>query len=341
MKKHLSERDLLDHQFGLQSARRAAHMAAHLEACEDCRRAADGLKRRFAVLDALKEQPEAPERLIADTLRAIRLQKPDAPAWSPARLFVILGTAAAAALVLVIANPWHAPVVLSRKAERMELAAAVEPSAPEPEALESDLVVEDSFREPLLAGSAKDEEWNEGADKKLDAAPAEMAAFRMAEPPRQQAALSLEESSVRAKTFAARRAGQPLPAAAPAVPPAATDWQAGPGGTVIVETREHPIAPAKGGAAAAFVRTWDVSAVNTGSVPVRVSVFRALAPSGASVEVSDPAVQVTTQAGPRAALTVRVPAAGRKDFRYSVTGPVLLDDPPGGLSVQPEEGVTP
>ncbi len=105
MNAHLTDQAILDHQFQLDSPRRARKAESHLAECADCRARAAQLHQNLSRLDALKTPTEAPERLIADTLRTILQKTP-----SEERLFRptwvwIAGPVAIAALLLIMIYP--------------------------------------------------------------------------------------------------------------------------------------------------------------------------------------------------------------------------------------------
>ncbi|MBU1694040.1 MAG: zf-HC2 domain-containing protein, partial [Verrucomicrobia bacterium] len=101
MKHHLKEQHILEHLFGLSAPEEAARIEQHLAECADCRRHAELLRNRFAALETLRETEEASERLIADTLRRVRTDRPARVVRFPAFAW-LTGAAAVAALLLAV-----------------------------------------------------------------------------------------------------------------------------------------------------------------------------------------------------------------------------------------------
>lgn len=138
MSRHLTDRQIVEHLYQLSGNRQAARATRHLDGCARCRERAEQLRLRLAALDGLREAPEAGERLIADTLRRVRLDEGGArPEAVSARWAWTAGLAAAAALMLVLVAAGPFGLLRSRSsrvamAERMPEAPAAEPAAPEP-----------------------------------------------------------------------------------------------------------------------------------------------------------------------------------------------------------------
>jgi hypothetical protein len=95
MKRHLTEKQLIEYQFKLADDRLTAVYADHLAACEQCRGHLAQVERRFSSLDLLKDEVRASDELIARTLaqaarprrgRVVRLW----PAWASAAAAVIV-----------------------------------------------------------------------------------------------------------------------------------------------------------------------------------------------------------------------------------------------------------
>ena len=104
MKRHLTEKQLIEYQFKLADDRPTAAYAKHLAACEQCRSHLARIERKFAALDLLRDQIKASDELIARTVaqaaesgprRIIRLW----PAWIGAAAAVIV-----IAAVLIVNN---------------------------------------------------------------------------------------------------------------------------------------------------------------------------------------------------------------------------------------------
>jgi len=65
MKRHLTERELIEYQFKLASEAQAEEIAEHLKDCGRCRESHEKLKRKFAALDLLRDGTEVSEGLIS------------------------------------------------------------------------------------------------------------------------------------------------------------------------------------------------------------------------------------------------------------------------------------
>lgn len=100
MNAHPRDEELIDHAFGLLEGDTAARLDRHVADCAECRVRQAGLRERLGQLSLLQGAVEAPEPLITDTLRRIRLAGP-APASSWSRWLILGGAAAAAALALI------------------------------------------------------------------------------------------------------------------------------------------------------------------------------------------------------------------------------------------------
>ncbi|UCG59079.1 MAG: hypothetical protein JSU70_06135, partial [Phycisphaerales bacterium] len=69
---HPAEQQLIDYEFKLSSGAQAGEVAEHLAQCEDCQRRLDGLRRKFAALDLLRDEPGASEDLISRAVAQAR-----------------------------------------------------------------------------------------------------------------------------------------------------------------------------------------------------------------------------------------------------------------------------
>jgi len=133
MKRHLTERELIEYQFNLASDTRLKENAGHLEGCAQCREHLEQLKRKFAALDLLRQDTKISEDLISQVIEQAKqpvrtrrlavtpvvtaLLKAKKPAW--------IGAAAAVLLVglLLVAH-------LNKQAvPRREVAKGPEPAA--------------------------------------------------------------------------------------------------------------------------------------------------------------------------------------------------------------------
>ena len=104
MKRHLTEKELIEYQFELASEKQAREISSHLKDCADCRRLAEQLKRKFATLELLREEPQVSDKLIAETIaQAKRGTKPTMflfrkPVWIPVAAVFLMG------LILLVSN---------------------------------------------------------------------------------------------------------------------------------------------------------------------------------------------------------------------------------------------
>jgi len=125
MKRHLTERELIEYQFELASDARTQEIAGHLQDCAQCQARLEQLKRKFAALELLREELEPSEDLISRVLAEVskpvraRVVSFRRPAW--------IGAAAAVLLM-------GALLLVSRLGrEQLEPRKVVkEPSAPKP-----------------------------------------------------------------------------------------------------------------------------------------------------------------------------------------------------------------
>ncbi len=96
MKNHLTEKELIEYQFKLASEARAEEIAEHLKDCARCREGLEGLKRKFAALDLLRDETKVSEDLISQVIA--QAEKPTQakivsfrkPAWITAVAAVLL-----------------------------------------------------------------------------------------------------------------------------------------------------------------------------------------------------------------------------------------------------------
>ena len=125
MKRHLTERELIEYQFELASDARTQEIAGHLQDCAQCKEHLEQLKRKFEAMELLREELEPSEDLISRVLAEVsepvraRVVSFRRPAW--------IGAAAA---VLLMASL----LLVSRLGrEQLEPRKVVkEPSAPKP-----------------------------------------------------------------------------------------------------------------------------------------------------------------------------------------------------------------
>ena len=76
MKRHLTERELIEYRFRLSSDDQVSTSVEHLVDCAECRERLEKLNRKFAALDLLREDINAPEELIS---QAVEQAKQPAP----------------------------------------------------------------------------------------------------------------------------------------------------------------------------------------------------------------------------------------------------------------------
>jgi hypothetical protein len=72
MKRHLTEKELIEYRFRLASDDEVAAWAEHIARCAECRERLERLSRKFAALDLLKEDVHASEELIAKVVEQAR-----------------------------------------------------------------------------------------------------------------------------------------------------------------------------------------------------------------------------------------------------------------------------
>ena len=68
MKRHLTEKEIIEYQFELISAEGAERIGGHLESCVDCRGLAEKLKLKFGALDLLRGEMKVPAGLICEAV---------------------------------------------------------------------------------------------------------------------------------------------------------------------------------------------------------------------------------------------------------------------------------
>jgi hypothetical protein len=96
MKRHLTERELIEYQFELVSDVRMEEIVGHLRGCAQCQSRLEQLKRKFAALELLREELEPSEDLISRVLAGTSRPIPTKvvsfrrPAWIGAAAAVLL-----------------------------------------------------------------------------------------------------------------------------------------------------------------------------------------------------------------------------------------------------------
>lgn len=97
MNQHLPEQQLIDYQFKLADAAGMNAAQTHLDDCEECRQRLQGLVRKFATLDLLREDVGISEGLLSKTVESVVQARPGRAIWL-SRL-PALGAVAAAVMV--------------------------------------------------------------------------------------------------------------------------------------------------------------------------------------------------------------------------------------------------
>jgi len=103
MKRHLTEKELIEYQFKLASQGRMERARLHLEECTPCREHLEELRQKFAALDLLREDITVSEDLISQVVEQAR--RPVQPKARPKLVsFRMPASIAAAAAVLLVAS---------------------------------------------------------------------------------------------------------------------------------------------------------------------------------------------------------------------------------------------
>jgi hypothetical protein len=98
MNRHLTERELIEHQFKLASEPEGRRIADHLQQCDKCRAGLEHLKGRFAALDLLRQDVRVSEELISQVLEQTRRPARPRnilfrrPAWTAAAATLLIGS---------------------------------------------------------------------------------------------------------------------------------------------------------------------------------------------------------------------------------------------------------
>jgi hypothetical protein len=107
MNEHLTEQQLIDYQFKLADEAGMDEARTHLEECEECRQRLQKLVRKFASLDLLRDEIEAPEDLLSRTVENATQARRSKVIWLyrvPALGAVAAAVMAGAALLLVYSS---------------------------------------------------------------------------------------------------------------------------------------------------------------------------------------------------------------------------------------------
>ncbi|MBN1361166.1 MAG: DUF4139 domain-containing protein [Sedimentisphaerales bacterium] len=100
MNEHLTERQLIDYAYRLASDTAKQQTQAHLDACEQCRRALERLRARFASLELVRDEVQMSDALLARVVE--EAAKPRRVAIFPYRHVLTIGATAAVFLVGVV-----------------------------------------------------------------------------------------------------------------------------------------------------------------------------------------------------------------------------------------------
>jgi len=101
MKKHLTERQIIEYQFKLLSDEQMAQITEHLKTCIDCQKQSDRLAQKFSSLDLLRDEIKVSEELVSKTIK----QKTAAETviFAPRKWYAYRWWFSAAAAVLIVA----------------------------------------------------------------------------------------------------------------------------------------------------------------------------------------------------------------------------------------------
>jgi len=114
MKRHLTEKELIEYRFRLASDEQAGASAEHVAGCAECRERLEQLDRKFAALDLLREDVHASETLIAQVMEQTK-----GPAKAKVVPFRTLRWIGAVAAVLVIGFVLFMGGLTQEKPERL------------------------------------------------------------------------------------------------------------------------------------------------------------------------------------------------------------------------------
>ncbi|MFC1739307.1 DUF4139 domain-containing protein [Planctomycetota bacterium] len=96
MNRHLTEEQLLKYQFNLASQEQMTEIEEHLQSCDECSKLLEGLKKKFAALDLLKDEVEVSgelvDKVMADAAEPVRIKMTRfrMPAWLSAAAAVLV-----------------------------------------------------------------------------------------------------------------------------------------------------------------------------------------------------------------------------------------------------------
>ncbi len=294
MNQHLSEQQLLDFRFELCADTRRREIEQHLAGCAECRARLEQLNAKFAALDSLKGEVAAPEKLIADTLRTIRISEPE-PAVVFPRWAWVTGFAAAAALLMAVLYGGIMTGEQQPAAPAVRVA-LLEEEAPAPAArgIETDNV---AMEEPQM-------------EQRLAMPPPPLAAKGI------MAKRTLKAETPKLQFYAAdREYSRPD-----------FGWMSRSGDDIAVQVFPALVESDEAvrrlpGESGKQIMQWSVSVSNRSDRASTALIEKDFGTLNWRVTASDPQVGVTTQNGTRARLTVEVPAQSAKSFTCTAIVP--------------------
>lgn len=359
MNHHLKEQQILDYLFGLAEPAESARTEQHLAGCGDCRKHAELLRRRFATLESLRETEAASERLIADTLRRVRVDRPARETRFPAFGWIAAAAAAVLLAVFVVApRLGREPAMELARSETVPApadggtAGASPPPAPEPVAAPPPAAVPppsefaggallaDSV--PMIAGELadRDKSLREADEILSDAAgqpAAPMLAAARAFAPERSAGADISEppapksSAPAAEKKPARRPRKPRPAdTAPHTARLPKGWSFDP--TNQVRVMLIPLKSKADGLVAApgegfRTRHWQVRVLNDATNAQLVSVTRAFERPGWSLRLLNNEGRVARQSDLEAVIEADVSAGGFRAVHCMISEPTEEKSP--------------
>ena len=180
MKKHLTERELIEYQFKLAPDTRMKEAAGHLQGCGECREHLEKLQRKFATLDLLLEEVEVSEDLISRVTEQASQPVRTRIVWF--KKYAWLSSAAAVLLVgvLLVATQLSKDGTKKHEAAKgpMPVAEEMEPTSKREITLDESLD-KDAVRKRTFAMAPKEKEADRSAafDETAEAAISEQPPF--------------------------------------------------------------------------------------------------------------------------------------------------------------------
>jgi hypothetical protein len=147
MKRHLTERELIEYQFKLIPDERMKKITGHLQSCAQCREQSERLKHKFAALELLRKKPKVSQDLIARVVKQSTLPVRTTtlfkkPAW--------LGAAAAVLLIgfLALVAHFNKQPMSKYQIDRLRFAEEPKPTAePTKSGVKTERLLADRFNE--------------------------------------------------------------------------------------------------------------------------------------------------------------------------------------------------